>query len=151
MRRWKNCRIDFVAHDRLLKTARSAIDALAPEKSWCHRRRYGITVAPARRVSRLPHLFFGGRARPGRGQIFVDPGSAREFIRVFGGCSRARHALHIIVDQDVYAGRACLAKAVHDYPKKLMALDIINEATLCRLTDLKVIDQAKSFNIEMTL
>ncbi len=126
--------IDFVPHEDMLKKARGMIDALAPEKSLTliHGNE---TVADRLKVFCPGYRIYSLAAAQGLAVdqavlVLADTINLSEFLV---GCSRARHELRVIVDADVYPSMDALHDAIDHYPKKMMALDLIDEQTLSTL------------------
>lgn len=130
--------LDFLPHDEIMKTARAMIDELAPEKSLVLVHDDGSminrlrVVCPGYRTYSLAAA--QGLAVDEALLILAAPINLSEFLV---GCSRARHHLRIVIDQDIYPDQASLIESIRHYPKKLMALDMISEEKL-----LEIIDQA---------
>lgn len=126
--------IEFIPPDDLLKTARTMIDTLAPEKAMVlvhgddtiHQRLKA--VCPGYRIYTLTAA--QGLAVDQAILILAAPINLSEFLV---GCSRARHELRILIDTGVYSAADALNDTIRHYPKQMMALDVLDEAALLKI------------------
>lgn len=123
--------IDFVAHDALIKTLRGFLEHKAPERTMMVVHGSDDLVQRLR-VQCAGYRVYSLSASQGLAidEIVLVVAKPMNMSELLVGCSRQRYALDVFVDDAVYADRAALQTGLGEYPKILMALDVVGEDAL---------------------
>ena len=126
--------IGFATQETLIKKACISIGALAPERSLVTVHGGEELIEKLRRACPGYRIYSmaaaQGLAVDQAVLILAEKINMSEFLV---GCSRARYDFSILIDASVYASLQELQDTLGDYPKRLMALDIIDEDALLSL------------------
>ncbi|MDB5477834.1 MAG: hypothetical protein JWM96_329 [Alphaproteobacteria bacterium] len=116
----------FPAQAALAKKIRALLDHTTPEKTMI------VVHGPLYLHERLRNCCAGFRIFPlatAQGLavdgVILVLAQKTDSAELLVGCSRQRFTLDVVADQDVYKDRAAIAQNIGDFPKDLMALDVV--------------------------